>query len=115
MDMACAMWRGVDDMRLERQAVAVPEGRDVLTGSEPIAANRRLRARCRRNDDLAQGDTLLHVRGRTDGNVEERRAELPSESFRLGEKFGRERTRRCRTGVREVVLVGDERERLTGD
>jgi len=28
--MACAMWRGVDDMRLERQAVPVPEGRDVL-------------------------------------------------------------------------------------
>jgi 2-desacetyl-2-hydroxyethyl bacteriochlorophyllide A dehydrogenase len=29
-DMACAMWRGVDDMRLERQAVPEPEGRDVL-------------------------------------------------------------------------------------
>jgi threonine dehydrogenase-like Zn-dependent dehydrogenase len=29
-EMACAMWRGVDDMRLERQAVPVPEGRDVL-------------------------------------------------------------------------------------
>lgn len=29
-EMACAMWRGVDDMRLERQAVPVPDGRDVL-------------------------------------------------------------------------------------
>ena len=29
-EMACAMWRGVDDMRLERQVVPVPEGRDVL-------------------------------------------------------------------------------------
>jgi 2-desacetyl-2-hydroxyethyl bacteriochlorophyllide A dehydrogenase len=28
--MACAMWRGVDDMRLERQVVPVPAGRDVL-------------------------------------------------------------------------------------
>jgi 2-desacetyl-2-hydroxyethyl bacteriochlorophyllide A dehydrogenase len=28
--MACAMWRGVDDMRLERQALAEPTGRDVL-------------------------------------------------------------------------------------
>jgi 2-desacetyl-2-hydroxyethyl bacteriochlorophyllide A dehydrogenase len=29
-EMACAMWRGVDDMRLERQPVPVPEGREVL-------------------------------------------------------------------------------------
>jgi L-iditol 2-dehydrogenase len=29
-EMACAMWRGVDDMRLERHPVPVPEGRDVL-------------------------------------------------------------------------------------
>src|SRR5215208_8339387 len=29
-EMACAMWRGTDDMRLERQPVPVPEGRDVL-------------------------------------------------------------------------------------
>jgi 2-desacetyl-2-hydroxyethyl bacteriochlorophyllide A dehydrogenase len=28
--MACAMWRGIDDMRLERQPVAQPAGRDVL-------------------------------------------------------------------------------------
>jgi 2-desacetyl-2-hydroxyethyl bacteriochlorophyllide A dehydrogenase len=28
--MGCAMWRGVDDMRLERQPVPVPTGRDVL-------------------------------------------------------------------------------------
>src|SRR3954463_4030287 len=29
-DMGCAMWRGVDDMRLERRPVPVPTGRDVL-------------------------------------------------------------------------------------
>jgi len=29
-EMSCAMWRGVDDMRLERQPVPVPRGRDVL-------------------------------------------------------------------------------------
>jgi 2-desacetyl-2-hydroxyethyl bacteriochlorophyllide A dehydrogenase len=29
-EMGCAMWRGVDDMRLERQPVPVPTGRDVL-------------------------------------------------------------------------------------
>ncbi|MGE3911013.1 MAG: zinc-binding dehydrogenase [Chloroflexota bacterium] len=29
-DMACAMWRGVDDMRMERQPVPELEGRDVL-------------------------------------------------------------------------------------
>ena len=28
--MACAMWRGVDDMRLERQELPLPQGRDVL-------------------------------------------------------------------------------------
>jgi len=29
-EMVCAMWRGVDDMRLERQPVPAPAGRDVL-------------------------------------------------------------------------------------
>jgi 2-desacetyl-2-hydroxyethyl bacteriochlorophyllide A dehydrogenase len=29
-EMACAMWRGVDDMRLERHPVPTPTGRDVL-------------------------------------------------------------------------------------
>lgn len=29
-EMACAMWRGTDDMRLERQPVPVPKGREVL-------------------------------------------------------------------------------------
>ena len=29
-DMACAMWRGVDDMRMERQPLPLPRGRDVL-------------------------------------------------------------------------------------
>src|SRR5436305_13129585 len=29
-EMGCAMWRGIDDMQLERQPVPVPTGRDVL-------------------------------------------------------------------------------------
>ena len=29
-EMACAMWRGIDDMRLERHPVPAPTGREVL-------------------------------------------------------------------------------------